>query len=835
MSTRLRTSPAQIILLVLVTAATVSAGPFERSFHRTLAEAMKASSKEDADKKIDEARKMLSRRVSTDKLEREFLEADLLRAHGRAYALLAQKDTKRMVALTHAGRDMLTRAFARYTNLDKQCTADATRMAEEAVKAKKEKTLERSPKYRRLNASSWRAKYRMAWVQYRLAQLAHPRIEKASREQWLTQAAGLFNEFTTMGEGETPMSDIVLDCFLGEALCYKELAAHEKVIDCVIERLQAIEMVRKAVQQSARRPVFARLFHVLLEAYAERGDRRGLETAAERYFTALPVGSTYSPIERDMAFRRAENLHRLVKSGSATREQQRALGRVTRTLDGYGDPWCTKLDELLGRNPLTTSHGRTREAAQHFRAQEYQKAIQLADKAISEYPSAPGTADAREIKAAAYWNLKQWPEAHKAAFDFVDHHPKDPRAEMWCRRTFQAGLKAQKATPPIDVERLLNAFDTVARKRPGDAETLKLQWYRGYVLIEAGEYARAYRSLMRVRNPENPVYRQAQYGIALSCWKQAETALRAKETRRAADDLARAAAAVKRFLDAPAPKGKPDDKENQRLNDAVAYLGNQVVRGLLDLPTPHHEQALALLDKLERSARVTDDRADQRRTLRIEAECLEKGPAGAAVHINDHITDKADAPVAQAAANVVSRLEKEYDRLIAVGKKTEAEALAWRILRIHEFLYNHVRNDERATARMKGDIRGRLAHAYLRLGKGEKAIPHFENALGQSPRAADLLRGLAVAFETTGRYDRAVAQWRMLARGLDRGSDGWFEAHYRRMTCYAKMNRLDQARKLLHYYLAYLHPDDAPEAWSGKFKRLEVELREKETPARAAP
>ncbi|HUV39518.1 MAG TPA: tetratricopeptide repeat protein, partial [Planctomycetota bacterium] len=445
-----------------------------------------------------------------------------------------------------------------------------------------------------------------------------------------------------------------------------------------------------------------------------------------------------------------------------------------------------------------------------------------------------GTANAREIKAACFWNQKRWREAHLAAASFVTAHPADPRAELWCARAFQAGLNALKENPPLETEQLLAFFDAIAAKRPDDPEVKKIPWYRGYVLIQAGDYARAYRSLLGVRNPADPMYRHAQYGIALSCWKQAETFIRAKDARRTMDYLTRALQAVERFVDAPVA-AVADDKADRQLTDAVAYLANQVARALLDQPTPRTDEVLALVRKLDDSPATRDLRADGRLTLRIEAECMKEGPAQAAVRINDYITGTAGAPVAQAAANIVSRLEKAYDALAAEGKKKEADELAWHILRIYEFLLSYVRKDPGTTPDMEAGIRGRLGQAYMRLDKYADAIAHFQSALTRSARSADLMRGLALACEKTGQFDRAILQWRALAKGLERGSEGWYEAHYERIRCYMAMKEHGQARTLLKYYLQYLHPKDAPESWTEKFKALDVELGKEEPPADTVP
>jgi tetratricopeptide (TPR) repeat protein len=161
---------------------------------------------------------------------------------------------------------------------------------------------------------------------------------------------------------------------------------------------------------------------------------------------------------------------------------------------------------------------------------------------------------------------------------------------------------------------------------------------------------------------------------------------------------------------------------------------------------------------------------------------------------------------------------------MAESRKAEADEMAWRILRVYEFLYAHVQSDVHAGAATRNAIRGRLGRAYMRLQKYAEAVPHLERALAAAPRSAELMRALALALQQTGKYGDAVAQWRSLAGGLERGSDGWFEAHYERLRCYVAMKEFDHAGKLLRYYLEYLHPEDAPAAWNTKFSQLQTEL-----------
>ncbi|HUU43210.1 MAG TPA: hypothetical protein VMX57_05490, partial [Planctomycetota bacterium] len=189
MSARRVTLSAVLAGAVLVAAGTLRAASFEDDFQAMLSDAMQADTRTAVDQKIERARQSLAGRGAfVDAVERQFLEADLLRAHGSAYALLVRRDPKQFRPLLGAARGMLESALGRYRGLEKSFTEQAGKLVETLP----EEALEKNREYRQANASTWRAKYRAAWLEYRLAELADPKFDAASRTKHLTAATEVF-------------------------------------------------------------------------------------------------------------------------------------------------------------------------------------------------------------------------------------------------------------------------------------------------------------------------------------------------------------------------------------------------------------------------------------------------------------------------------------------------------------------------------------------------------------------------------------------------------------------------------------------------------------------
>jgi hypothetical protein len=447
-------------------------------------------------------------------------------------------------------------------------------------------------------------------------------------------------------------------------------------------------------------------------------------------------------------------------------------------------------------------------------------------------PSARATL--RYVKAAAAWNLQDWPLAHQAAAEFVQSYPKDRRAADMCRRALQAGIRALKAEPPLD-RREFDRFVRFARTHfPEEPEAQKAPWYRAQSLLEGEQYRDAERVLRGIPRTD-PLYRHAQYGLALAAYRQAEAAF---ETRPAAARVAleRAGAAIRRFA-ATAPAHFLDDQE--RLAKAVAFIAHAAARGWLSLPDAQPQAALQLLDLLDKNEELRDVEPGRRLALRLEAKMLDAGIDETWTLVEEFLDQSFVEPhVAQAIARIAERLEDERGTQAQEGDAAQAADLDRKLLRVYTFLQEQImhRTDE-AAVRQKLNLRRRMARVHLRLDQPKQALPHLKWVRGKWPEGqplpADMLRGLALGYEAVGRHDLALDRWQTLVRGVKAKTPEWYEAYFHWIQGYAAQKQIARARKLVDYLkLRYGEIEDP--TWKARFQAIEKELREETGPETAA-
>jgi len=811
-------------LLGLVAGRLVCAGAIDARITTLLADAVAAPTKAAAEAKLREAELLFqSARARLDELTRGFLTADIKRTRGRMLAMAWQragaKDPDRATLRDKARRSLLV-ALDEYARLQKlsEDKADAIERRLGTADPAENK------QWREACGSISRANYAQAWTNYTLGMLA----TKAEREAYLKKALERFVGFTADGYRKHP---IITDCFLGHALCLYELKRHFEIT----------RLLEKATPRNTPPGTYKRMTYLLLKAYkalSDPGPSLKLEEAAKRYFDSLPAGHKHDGVELDMALTRARNLGALAKAmpAYAARFQMR-LDKVARLVYSYGEPWCSQFARALGKSAGGKSFTCLVRAREHFTAQKFEQAIAEANKGIAAADAKSSTvllADLRYTKAAACWNLKRWRDAHLAAFEFLQHHRSDRRAPEMCRRALQAALNARKARPPLAAADFIRFLNFAERNFAREPEVQKAPWYRATLLLESKQYQRAEQALRRIL-PRSKLYRQAQYGLALAAYRQAEAAAEAKhgDAEALTRLLARAATAVSRSLDALSGDLREDERP---LVKSAATLALATVRRLLALPVPDHATALGLLGRTESLRDLGDEVVAQRLALRIEANVLARR-TDVATKLIDALLERGtiDPHLAQAFANVADPLEREYERLENATRYDEAKGLGRKLVRIYTLLLRHVSRSPDKRVRAQGiSVRRRLARGLQRLGDHKKAIPHYKRLVAKVPRetSGDVLRGLAVAYEHTRSYEAAIATWRVLSRGLKQKSDEWFEARYHLIRCYLRAGRRDQARKLLDY-LKLQCPRLEAGKWTGQFKKLDQELS-KDDPATPA-
>ncbi len=116
-------------------------------------------------------------------------------------------------------------------------------------------------------------------------------------------------------------------------------------------------------------------------------------------------------------------------------------------------------------------------------------------------------------------------------------------------------------------------------------------------------------------------------------------------------------------------------------------------------------------------------------------------------------------------------------------------------------------------------------------------LAKYEQNLGNLTSAAELSRKLIAAFPRDTNYLRLAATsefelrnyeksrelWRVLARGLEDPSTGWYEAKYHVIACLVETNQ-DEASKVYRQF-ALLHPNIKDTNWRSKFKQLSQRIK----------
>jgi len=813
-------------------ARAAEADALEARLASLLAEAMADATPETADPKIREAENLL--KTQGQNLEsgaRAFLEADVHRARGRV-ALAAWRRAPDDAAPREEARRALLRALDGYDKLLKVAEDKA-----ELLESQRGGEADLAAAY----AQIARANYAMAWTEYSLG-LAVP--EEKERQEYLETASDRFarvvgEQYPTDPLPSSETSDayrkraIVADCFLGAALCLAELKRPADVL----------KLLEPTSAANTPRNVYERMTLLRIKAHQASGAHREAATVATQYFDALKPEHKLGTVELQAAIEWARSLIALAKDDAGQRGQAaKRLDEIRKLVSPCGGYWVTTLADLRGEAGAggATSYRRLVEARELFDAQKFEEALDAALKglaAATKDTEAGLLADLRYTRTAACWNLKRWLDAHRAAVDFLQHHPNERRAAETCALALQAALKARGARPPLDAAEFLQFLDLAEKRFPDHPELKKAAWYRASLLLEAKRYDEAEKILQAVP-PTSPISRMALYGLALAAHDRAKALLETKKAdpETLATHYAHMAAAATRFI--KATEGDETLPEDQRpFAEAIVDIAVAAAGGLLDLPSPDYKAALDLLDSVRGWRHAGQRAVDEQQALRIRA-CVAMGNFDGALELIDVALarDARSAHLAHALATIVDPLEREYERLEREGKTPLAEGLARRLVDIYTRLLLYVQADRaKAGGESELNIRRRLARNQVRIRHYGRALPHCEWVLERLPKekAGDMLRGAALGREETQSYDKAVEAWRDLARGLPRNTSPWFEAHYHLILCHHKAGRDDHAARLMAFFRLQVH-DIADEAWKRQFEALERELSEKK-PATEPP
>ena len=810
---RRRIPGAVAIWLALGLGAARADEPLDVRVATLLAEAQRAASTDQAEAKLRQAEKLFGqegRRL--ERVARGFLHADILRVRGRV-AVLAWKRKATDAAAREQARKLLLEAIGEYAGLVKLC--------EDRLDAIERRYTNRDPSedknWRRFSGYISRANYAEAWSHYNLGLVAR---EPAERKRRLRQAIERFSSFTA---GGYRAHAVVADCFLGQALCHYELKQH----------FQVLELLKPARPDNTPPASFKRMTYVRIKAAQAYGSHLAAENAAKQYFDSSKPDRRLDAIELEMALERIRCLSVLADPRQNPEYHRLFRGRldaVARRVYSHGEPWRGELAKLLGRGNGASVVQHLSKARTLLEAKRFAAAAAEADqglRAAQPRTDAALLADLRYVRAAATASEGKHLQAHRYAVEFLRRHPTDDRAAGLCAAVVQTGRAALKADPPLPPAELAESLALLEESFPGQPVTEKLPWYRAELLLETGRFADAERALGRVR-PADAVYVLAQYGLALAAAKQAEALAREApgDPNALLGALDRSAGAVGRFAGAAA--GKRLSGEQRQAAAGVVDVGVAVARRYLALPTPRPAAALSLLDHLDKLPSQRARAATRRLAARVRAEVQAGGIDSAGRHI-DELLDSAGTTgqdLAATLADVAPALSAEFDALSEAGKAEAAAAVGRQVLRIQRLLLRHVRGsaDKQVRAQEAAARRG-LADILRKLGRHKDAIEHYRWLVAHTPRrrAGGALRGLALCHERTGQFGPAAEKWRTLAKGLEKRTEGYYEARYHWIRCVSKAGRREQARKVLAYFRLQ-HPRIAIRPWQDRFDALAREL-----------
>lgn len=765
-------------------------------------------------------------------LESALLRADVARARGRAHVAEWQRDSGQSSALRTA-RDHLNHALGRYEQVESAAKKETERLSRTAFE-NSGAGLQESQFYRDAVARASRARFGIAWTHYYLGLAA----DDGSAVNHLRTAVAHFETFTRKEQRDHP---IIADCYLGQALCHVELAEREgdpRQYD------RAITLLEPATRANTPADALARQTALLVWCFAAVGQNHKLHVTAERYFAGLPEDQRLDAVELNLALEWARALSRLAGASTANpyqKQYEARLGNVVEFIYPHGEPWRSQLRHAVGQgDPGSLSRyvdlARTQFVEKHYAEAMLEAERGLAAESADNMFDVGLRADLRHLRAAAAWNLRQWSVASEFAQEFVEHHPDDGRAREMTAYAVEAGLLELDSSQPgpgvngVDPHRLLRFLDgagnAVRVPLPADEQA----WYRGRVLLLLSAFTEAEEEFGKIDATSDYYLRGLQAQAMAACKRietpssevDSETALRQR-----LDALKRTLDLVTRFTRACPP---PVDAKDRPAVRGMVDVTLTAAEWSLTLPGAGQELGRTLLIQSEKLVVILDEtsyRSPYRGTLAVLV-FLQSGDEDAAFQRLDQLVRSADDD--PHAVRVLTRigelLERRYDKLAQAERTEAAQGTADRLVGVYTYLYRRLPDSTSGdTLRQQAVIRLHLADALRRTGNARTALSHYEWLRENVPteQAADVLRGMAIAYEQTDRFDEAIASWRTLALGLGRSTDRWLEARYHLIDAHRRAGRPEHAAKLLQMFRMQ-HGTVESEPWRRRFDDLAYKL-----------
>jgi len=120
-------------------------------------------------------------------------------------------------------------------------------------------------------------------------------------------------------------------------------------------------------------------------------------------------------------------------------------------------------------------------------------------------------------------------------------------------------------------------------------------------------------------------------------------------------------------------------------------------------------------------------------------------------------------------------------------------------------------------------IQIRMGEILLALDQTERAGQIYEEVLTRTPDSAEALYQLGGIYEGQGRWDAALEVLRKYSKGIESGSEPWFECRYRIAKAHSQMGNASEACELINM-IRVLHPDIQNAEVEEKLLSLEKEV-----------
>ena len=746
--------------------------------------------------------------------EMHLLQADLRRARGQVIAkfLKLQPESHQ---IRQRAEDSLEQALKSYETLH----AKAEKQAGALMQKLRPEMQRTSSSYQTASALAARAVYSIGWTRYFLGMIEPS--QDISQEH-LQMAISSFREITSGGFESNP---IVIDCFIGEALCRLELNQPNLVV----------KSLSPATSANTALPAFKRITALRVKAMADLKSHYQIVQSVGAYFAMCPPGKVWDSTELGLALERVIALAHLAESGNTRWFGELFFAHYLAARDKFyehGTPWDERLIQKLGEEIRWGGYRSLADARQQFARGEFSLAAETGREGLDQ---SQGGIDRilhqnlLYVISVASWNEGNWSRTFVSSVEFIKKNPEDPRAEQLCLQAMDAARRARAVLEPLPSVLVMALYDLAETHFDYLPQVSQVSWYRAHLLLETGRFVEAER-LLRALPKSSPMYWEAQYGLTMAALHLAR--IEGQESSRRYLEIA--SSAMDRFI-RTRPDPVPADKVP--MIRAMTGLAMDTARGWLAQRPPDQERALTVLEKINQIEINRSFVQQAEDALRLQIDVLDSDPARAMDLISSAMTGQiSHAELAAALSFLAEHLENKYSQLIDRSAPRLADRMGETLMKIYKALLDfHSRQAGGLELSVEVIFRRRLGAIQIRRGRSEEALSNFQWLLQHVPRSesADVLRGLALAYEGTNDLSNAASTWRQLKDGVEHGSDEWIESGYHLAYCYRELELHERAYGVFQLLLLQA-PGSLHGKWASEINELqhlfELDVTQREVP-----